>query len=328
MPYWYGASLLILFGVTIGSFLNVLIYRLPRGISIVTPRSHCPRCKHVLAERDLVPLLSWMVQGGKCRYCKTPISPRYMLVEALTGVLFWGAFHRFGYSIALIPTCIFMSCLVAAFFIDMECYIIPDSLNFVALMCGAFVGMTQGTYASWAVGGWYPPLWLISSTVSVGVFALITIIGRAVFGRDAMGFGDLKLARAIGALLPLMLAMFSYAVAVVLGTVFGIALVVRNRRKMAVETKESSASSGDVPLSIWQTVWYSLAVLFWVDMVLDFIAWINRKAVEPEDTEEVTGPTILPFGPCMVMGAFCMIFFGDTFVTLWSTYIRWATGGQ
>ncbi|MHB1460280.1 MAG: prepilin peptidase [Armatimonadota bacterium] len=327
MPYWYGASLLILFGATIGSFLNVLIYRLPRGISIVTPRSHCPRCKHVLAERDLVPLLSWLVQGGKCRYCKAPISPRYMLVEALTAVLFWGAFHKLGYSVALIPTCVFISCLVSAFFIDMECYIIPDSLNFIALMCGAFVGMTQGSYASWAVGGWYPPLWLISSTISVAFFALITIFGRIVFRRDAMGFGDLKLARAIGALLPLVMAMLSFAVAVLLGTVLGIALIVHNRSKTVTETDQSIRLSGDEPLSIWQTVWYSLAVMFWVDMVIDFIAWINRKASEPENSEEVAGPTTLPFGPCMVVGALCMIFFGDTFITLWTTYIRWATGG-
>ncbi len=327
MPYWYGASLLILFGAAIGSFLNVLIYRLPRGISIVTPRSHCPRCKHVLAERDLVPLLSWLVQGGKCRYCATPISSRYMLVEALTALLFWGAFHKLGYSIALIPTCIFISCLVTALFIDIECFIIPDSLNFIALMCGAFVGMAQGEYASWAIGGWYPPLWLISSTISVVVFALITILGRVAFRRDAMGFGDVKLSRAIGALLPLMLSMLSFAVAVIIGTVVGIAQVANSRRKVAPETSKSSSPSVDEPLSIWYTVGYSFAVLFWVDLVIDFIAWINRKAPDPESSEEMVGPTMLPFGPCMVIGALCMIYFGDTFTTLWSTYIRWATGG-
>lgn len=329
MPYWYGASLLLLFGAAIGSFLNVLIYRLPRGISVVAPRSHCPRCKHILAERDLVPLLSWLVQGGKCRYCKEPISPRYMLVEFLTAMLFLAAFNKLGYNDALIPTCIFVSCLVAAFFIDLECFIIPDSLNFVALMCGALVGMAQGDHVSWAVGGWNPPLWLISASASVGVFAIITILGRIGFGRDAMGFGDLKLARAIGAILPICLAMLSYGVAVILGTVFGLALIYYNRKK------QNGKSSGqlapvDKPLTIAQTIWYSLAILFWVDMILDFIAWVKSKAdteVVTNNDDEVVGPTTLPFGPCMVLGAFCMIYYGNTFATLWSTYWRWATGG-
>ncbi len=330
MPYWYGACLLTIFGAVIGSFLNVLVYRLPRGISIVTPRSHCPRCKHVLAERDLVPLLSWIAQGGKCRYCKAPISPRYMLIEGLTALLFLATFNKIGYHAELIPTCLFISCLVAAFFIDLECFIIPDSLNFVALMCGAIVGIIRDTHAGWAIMGWYPPLWLVSASASALVFIGIANVGRILYRRDAMGFGDVKLARAIGAMLPLLLSMMSFAVAIAVGTVIGVAMIMRNRKKNSSTGDDDKQTPADTEsLSIAQTIGYSIAIFFWVDIILDFVNWVTNRP-EPksaDEPDEVVGSTTIPFGPFMVIGAFCMVFFGDIFTTLWTTYWRWATGG-
>src|SRR6059058_5090993 len=95
------------FGLVFGSFLNVCIYRLPRGMSVVHPRSACPKCGSPVASYDNIPVLSWMILRGKCRNCKTPISPRYWIVELLTGLLFVASFWKFGLSIETLKFCVF-----------------------------------------------------------------------------------------------------------------------------------------------------------------------------------------------------------------------------
>src|SRR5262249_36515663 len=109
-----------LFGLVIGSFLNVVIYRLPRGRSIVAPRSACTGCGKLIAWYDNIPVLSWIMLGGKCRHCKTRISPRYAAVEALTGCLFLFTFLTFGFMPASLKGFVFIGLLVPLIFIDAE----------------------------------------------------------------------------------------------------------------------------------------------------------------------------------------------------------------
>lgn len=122
-----------LVGLAVGSFLNVVIYRVPRKESVVKPRSRCPGCGTQLAERDNIPVLSWLLLRGKCRTCGEPISVRYPLVELLTGVLFVTAGLRFGYDWVLPAYLVFFASLVAITFIDLEHYIIPNRVLYPTL---------------------------------------------------------------------------------------------------------------------------------------------------------------------------------------------------
>lgn len=123
-------------GTLIGSFLNVVIYRVPAGVSVVFPRSRCPKCGHVLSAGELIPIVSWAVQGGKCRNCKAPISPRYALVEGLTGLLFLGAALLRPVFPDLIFIWAFIALLIALSFIDFDTKTLPNSLNFGGLALG------------------------------------------------------------------------------------------------------------------------------------------------------------------------------------------------
>jgi leader peptidase (prepilin peptidase)/N-methyltransferase len=224
------------FGAAFGSFLNVVIYRLPRGMSLAQPPSHCPKCQHRLGGLDLFPLLSFLLAGAKCRYCKAPIGWRYFMVELLMGV-FWAALWWQllveGSDVArFIALAAFATALVAALFIDLEHFIIPDSINAIILLIGlAYNGwlISQGggmfTFAGItlpaSIAGWI-----------VGTFALWAIAfgGRVFLRRDAMGHGDIKLARGMGAVLFPVAALMSFGLSIVIGLVFGIISIIVSRK--------------------------------------------------------------------------------------------------
>ena len=141
------------YGICIGSFLNVVIYRLPLGQSVAEPIwSYCPNCKHRLSGLDLVPLFSFLALKRKCRYCQTPISWRYFGVELLTGVLFGLVYWHDGPAAECIFDCLFVALLVPIFFIDLEQFLIPDELSAL----GVLLGLARGGYAIWRheLGQW------------------------------------------------------------------------------------------------------------------------------------------------------------------------------
>lgn len=228
-------------GAAMGSFLNMVIWRLPRGISFVNPsRSFCPKCKHPLGSVDLIPLLSWLSTGGKCRYCKAPVASRYFWVEVLTGSLFAGVWWRYlivgedplkaGFFMAAVAL------LVAIIFIDAELFIIPDEINACLLLVGLGLAFFQGTVmtAVWgALLGW-------------GLLFGIQLLGRLAFGKDAMGDGDIKMMRGVGAILGPTLVVADTAIAVVLGLVGGIAGMALAKRKPP-EPVVVTAVSASVP---------------------------------------------------------------------------------
>src|SRR5205807_8792463 len=113
-------------GLAIGSFLNVVIHRVPEKQSVVAPRSRCPHCGTEISPRDNIPVISWLVLRGKCRQCRSPISPRYPLVELATAALFAAAAVRFGADWALPAFCVFLASLLAISLIDLEHYIVPN----------------------------------------------------------------------------------------------------------------------------------------------------------------------------------------------------------
>lgn len=201
-------------GLLFGSFANVLIVRIPAGKSIVTPPSHCPHCGHPLRALDLVPVLSWLFLKGKCRYCQGRISPRYPLIELLTAALFVGVFMRWGLSAFTLAGWVLVIILVSAAFIDLDEGIIPDVIT--------IPGVILGLAVSFFTIGFLPALW---GALAFGGVLFVA----AVISQGGMGGRDIKLAAAIGAFCGLPGALITLLLSSLLGTLFGIILIMMGR---------------------------------------------------------------------------------------------------
>ncbi|MBL1209930.1 prepilin peptidase, partial [Geminocystis sp. GBBB08] len=121
--------IIFIWGACIGSFLNVVIYRIPANISLINPPSRCPKCKHLLGKTENIPVIGWLWLQGKCRWCHTAISPRYPLIEAITGLFFILVFYQFGFTWLSVGYVIFLSWLIALGLIDMDTMTLPNSLT-------------------------------------------------------------------------------------------------------------------------------------------------------------------------------------------------------
>lgn len=230
-------------GSAVGSFLNVCIYRLPRERSVVTPPSHCPRCGVRLRAIDLVPLLSFLALGRKCRSCGGTISWRYFAVEFITGLAFVAAWFACGQGVeflAVVPCWIFAAVTIAVIFTDLDHMIIPDSLVLAALFAailheGVAVASNQGPLLSVHIPGTEIalPRVVAGGLVGLVVFVFIRGFSQLLFRREGMGLGDVKLAGAIGAMLGPGLALLSFGLAIAVGAVIGLLLIaLRVRRRM------------------------------------------------------------------------------------------------
>jgi leader peptidase (prepilin peptidase) / N-methyltransferase len=203
-----------LFGLIIGSFLNVCILRIPTGKSIVMPASACPKCGAAIRPYDNIPVLSYLILGGKCRGCKTKISPMYPLVEFLTGVLFFACYYAFGISVETLKWATFSAILVVLIFTDIRERILPDVVNYtgfgLGLLFSFFVRPEDGT-AGWISNHLFrfpppvPVLSLVDALVGAAVGSgLLWLVSEAYFrlrGREGMGLGDVKMMLMAGAFL-------------------------------------------------------------------------------------------------------------------------------
>ena len=197
---------IFLFGITIGSFLNVCILRIPNHETVVTERSHCMNCGYQLSWYDMVPVFSWLCLGGKCRKCKTPISPQYPIVEAVNGILYMVVFAVNGFSLESILYCLFVSALLVLSVIDWRTYEIPIGINIFILVLGIL--HTALDYSNWLtyVVGFF--------SVSLFLFLLLWISkGRAIGG------GDVKLMAVAGLLLGWKLAILAFFIGCIVGSV-------------------------------------------------------------------------------------------------------------
>jgi leader peptidase (prepilin peptidase)/N-methyltransferase len=212
--YFYAVSLLL--GLVLGSFLNVVIYRLPRHESLVRPGSRCPSCKTPIRFYDNIPVASWLVLRGRCRACGSRISPRYPLVEAITGVAFALAFWRFGLDWPLLVAWAFIAAMVAVAFIDYDHMIIPNKI----VLPGAVVGLM----ASVAI---HPQRWWVYVAGSLGAAGFLFLV--AMIWPGGMGPGDIKMALFMGAVLGayVMVALFA---AFFFGAIVGVFLLLVQKR--------------------------------------------------------------------------------------------------
>lgn len=192
------APFVLLFGLVAGSFNNVCIYRLPRGESVVWPPSHCPHCGHRLGFWDLIPVFSYLFLRGRCRYCRSKITARYAIVEAATAAFFVGALLKVGVHWSLVPLFVMGCGLIITFFIDLEHGIVPDATVLAVGGAGIVMDlvMTYGTHEVPAQG--LIPRSVVGALGAAGVFLAIKLIFTFVFRREAMGWGDVTLAGAIG----------------------------------------------------------------------------------------------------------------------------------
>jgi len=224
-------------GLAFGSFLNVCIYRLPRGISVVSPRSSCPNCKNTISFYDNVPIVSWLILRGRCRHCQARISPRYLVVELLTGLLFLFCSAHFGLTLATLKCCTFGFLILGLIFTDAETQLLPDKLTLPGLALGLLFSLVipVNDLVSQLLPGLTP---LVSSSAPWQLFSFLDSAAGAVVGAsfiygagaiylrargvEGMGLGDVKLMAMVGAFLGVRLTIFTIFAASLAGSLFGL----------------------------------------------------------------------------------------------------------
>ena len=219
------------YGAIYGSFLNVVVWRLPREESLVRPRSRCPHCRRPIAWHDNVPVLSWLILRGRCRHCRKSISIRYPLVEASAGFLAAGLARRWPQSSAwVVGASLAAGALLAVALIDWDTFIIPDELSLGLAAAGPFFSAVNPYFAC---GDWRVSLWW-SLRGALGGFALgwaLAAGGEAAFKREALGGGDVKLLAGVGAWTGLLGAFDCLMVGSLLGTVYAVRQLVMKKAK-------------------------------------------------------------------------------------------------
>jgi len=250
----------VLLGLCVGSFLNVCILRLPRDQSLLRPRSTCPNCKQPIAWRDNIPLFSWLWLRGKCRWCHTPISKQYPLIEALVGVLFGVSVLAYGPTLRAVSAALLGSILLGIAITDARHYIIPDEFTWGGLVIGLLL----------ALGGGVQGFLMALLGAAVG-FVLLWVVGMAgtwVFKEDAMGGGDVKMMAMVGSfvgpkdgagwwhgVLGVLLTVFAGAL---FGTIIFVPLSLRKKRL--------------VPFGVFLAVGAAVTYI-WGDLIFD---WYRR----------------------------------------------------
>ncbi|CCQ50257.1 prepilin peptidase [Crocosphaera watsonii WH 8501] len=208
------------FGACIGSFLNVVIYRLPEGISLIHPPSRCPHCEHPLGKTENVPVLGWLWLRGRCRWCHTPISVRYPLIEAITGLLFCAVFWQYQFTLTTIGYWVLVSWLVSLAMIDFDTMTLPGELTKSGLILGLiFQGIIGWQFAQTPE---YLMTAITSAVLGIWLFCIIRWGGTWVFGKEALGGGDSKLAAMLGAWLGWKYLLVTSFLACLLGSLFGV----------------------------------------------------------------------------------------------------------
>ena len=215
--------IIFVLGACIGSFLNVVVYRLPAKISLIYPPSRCPSCFHKLGATENVPVFGWLWLRGKCRWCQTPISPRYPLVEAVTGFMFLLVFKQYGVTWLSFSYFFLISWLIVLALIDFDLLILPNSLTQTGLVLGvmgqSWLGFNNGGLNN-ALN--YLFLSILGCVVGIWLFDAILIIGTLIMGKPAMGGGDPKLAAMVGAWLGWQGVLMTGFLACAVGTIIGI----------------------------------------------------------------------------------------------------------
>lgn len=212
---WFFQAYSLLVGLVIGSFLNVVIYRVPLKLSVAKGHSFCPTCSHRLHAVDLVPVFSFVFLRGKCRYCGAPIGMRYPLVELANALCYWLVYVQYGFQWVTLLYFVCCSCLICVALIDGDHQIIPDRFNIIIGVCGLIMAVFARDI-SWVAR-------------VIGLFCVSMPVLLIVLFTGGMGEGDVKLFAALGLLLGWKLSLFTVLVASVTAAVYGVAVMIRKK---------------------------------------------------------------------------------------------------
>ena len=214
---------IIIIGLIIGSFLNVCIYRIPENQSIVSPPSHCNKCNNTLRIIDLIPVISYLMLRGKCRYCKEKVSVRYMAVELLTGILFLLVYNHHNNNIETIYYLILVSILVIISFIDIDHYIIPDTLIIFGIIVAISFNVLTGFMSFKDV--------FLGGLICGGSILFFIYVLEFIIKKEVMGGGDIKLFAMIGMFLGIKGGFITIILSIYLGAIYGIWTIVYTKIK-------------------------------------------------------------------------------------------------
>lgn len=227
LPIAYAFSFML--GACVASFLNVVIWRAPRGESVVFPPSHCPKCSSRIRWWQNIPILSWLALRGKCANCKMPISPRYILIELLGALLFVAAFWKWQGSIETIFMWIWIALMIAGSFIDFDHKLLPDFTT----VGGMVLGLIYGAILSYFEKSYIPLMCSgIGLALGFGMLWLIRFLGTLAFKREAMGLGDVFLMGAVGALFGPISVLAVLILSSVFGSVVGLTMVALSKARL------------------------------------------------------------------------------------------------
>jgi leader peptidase (prepilin peptidase) / N-methyltransferase len=207
-----------LFGAVVGSFLNVCIWRIPAGESIVSPPSHCPGCGTRIRAYDNIPIVSYLLLGGRCRDCRTRISARYPAVEALTGAGFVLVAWQFGPTLEALVAALFVAALITISFIDLDHQIIPDVISLPGIVVGLLLAVA-GVGPSWRDS-------VLGILLGGGTLWAVAAGYQALTGREGMGGGDIKLLAMVGAFIGWRGVLVTLMIGSLTGAVVGIVLMI------------------------------------------------------------------------------------------------------
>jgi leader peptidase (prepilin peptidase)/N-methyltransferase len=209
-----------IFGAVFGSFMNVLIYRMPRSLSIVHPRSFCPKCKKPIPAYENIPILSFILLRGRCARCRAPISWQYPAVEALTGLVFLFLFLRYGLSFDLLFFLFFFCGLIVISGIDLTHQLIPDVISIPGIIIGIIYQLTRHNLLYGIIG----------AVFGGGLILMIRVLGGWAYKKEVMGMGDVYLTAMIGAFVGFPNIILAIFIGAVLGAVVGIVYLAVTRR--------------------------------------------------------------------------------------------------
>ena len=223
MEVIFTGIIIFVIGLVIGSFSNVCIYRIPRNESLVRPGSHCPQCSKPIPFYDNIPVISYILLKGKCRYCGKPIPLQYPIVELATGLFYLALYLFFGLQMITIIYMILCTLLIIISFIDLKERIIPDVLSLPFIAIGFLLSFFLKTIS--------PIDSLLGILAGGGSLLIIAIAGTYLFKKEAMGGGDIKLAAMIGAFLGWQLTLLSLFLGFFLGSIIGVIVLIINKGK-------------------------------------------------------------------------------------------------
>jgi leader peptidase (prepilin peptidase) / N-methyltransferase len=300
--FWVADAYVLVVGACIGSFLNVVIARLPHGKSLVSPPSACPRCGARIAWRDNVPIASWLLLRGRCRQCARPISGRYPLVELLTALLVFALWRRYGPQWATLGYAVFASALVALTYIDLDTWLLPHEITWPLLAAGLLSPL------------WNPAVhWtdtLLGAAVGFALFGSIALIGEKLLHKEMMGWGDVWLLAGIGAWLGWQALLPVVLLSAVQGSIVGAVLLAVGRGPAEKARAEASASSGSASGGAKQpggdqdddrpaSTWYSGQPP------------TDQPPHAPDEEDWVPPPHAVPFGPFLALAALEVLLAGE-----------------